>query len=377
MVPLEKGPLSFREMILLLIHALPSNLLFSSAVTQIFTFPNLHLYLTMNVSRAEFNSFVSKQDRRHAEIMAHLQKMSQSIERQHVQSASGTMTESVYEKFHGTIANPAAGRNSQKTSFVNVGASLKSGIDGYNATVEDENKIIISDFDVPLRSWTHSAMDITRTIVAKHPKLNDALGKTSIQGAKMFPYFRDNPQKYNREVSAIVTELKQVLPVLNLASGNWAPRQLLRNVFQNARAKRSSQAHGKTPDQEGRAKKQKSHNTSNSRCKSAKTTRTQPAERILDEVEDFSSSDAEEVSVRRKSRPSSTQTVKHRSSKTMKPRKKTKTREMLHTSGASRKRFRKQDETFGDKRGEKRVKASNENDVDESDSDTLTDSLST
>ena len=174
----------------------------------------------MNVSRAELNSFVSKQDRRHAEIMAHLQRMSQSIERQQLQSASRMKTESVHEKFHGIIANPAAGRNSQKTSFVNVGASLKSGIDSYNTTVEDENKIIISDFDVPLRSWTHSAMDITRTIVAKHPKLNNALGKTSIQGAKMFPYFKDNPQKYNREVSAIVTEPKQVFPVLNLASGN-------------------------------------------------------------------------------------------------------------------------------------------------------------
>ena len=91
----------------------------------------------------------------------------------------------------------------------------------------------------------------------------------------------------------------------------------------------------------------------------------------------FLSSEAEEVPVQGKSRPSSTQTVKHRSSKTMKPRKKTKTREMLHTSGDSSKRFRKQDETFGDKRGEIRVKASNKHDVDESELDTLSDSLST
>ena len=284
----------------------------------------------MNVTKAEFNAFVAKQDRRHAEIMSHLQTLGENVGRLPSANRSETVHDNPYEKYKGFIANPATGRNREKTSFVNVGASLKEGIENHNASASREDRIDVPDFDMPLRAWTHSAMDVTRTIIAKHPALNEGLGKTTIHGAKSLPHFNQNPQKYNRVISAVVLELKQVLPILNLANGNWAPRQLLRNVFQNARARQ-------------RANETK-NNTSldNEVIPRSKEKLRNARKRNAEEIEDFMSGSSEEeepVSWKKSANPAVRSA--RRSSKGSQIRKKNSRRGFEHTLHQSTKRKKK------------------------------------
>lgn len=64
--------------------------------------------------------------------------------------------------------------------------------------------------------------------------LNAALGKASLDEARKLSHFKGKETRYNREVSAVITDIRKALRIVTLAPGDWAARDILRNKFKNA-----------------------------------------------------------------------------------------------------------------------------------------------
>lgn len=149
--------------------------------------------------------------------------------------ASSTIS-CIFDRFAGVIPNPNSGRTSKQSSFINVAAALRTGISRYNESVLGQDpKLETSELDGSLLSWSHSVYSTVGNIVGRHSGLNSALGKASLDEAKKLRYFATRPSRYNREISAVITEIKKAIPIVKLAHGDWAAREILRDKFQNAR----------------------------------------------------------------------------------------------------------------------------------------------
>lgn len=189
----------------------------------------------MSVSRQEFQTFMRKYDEDRREFKELLQQLLAKQIPSNSAVASATMS-CVFHRFVGVIPNPNSGRTSKQSSFINVATALKRGISTYNDSVSDQDpKIETTELDGSLLSWSHSVYSTVGNIIGRYSGLNSALGNASLDEAKKLQYFATRPSRYNREVSGVMTEIKKIVPILNLAHGDWAAREVLRNKFQNAR----------------------------------------------------------------------------------------------------------------------------------------------
>ena len=196
----------------------------------------------MSVSRQEFVSFVKACEKRHEELKQLIQNKACIGHRVHGTVPSVGAKIATYERFRGVIPHPKAGRSSKDSSFVNVPSALKEGIQAYNASLpEDEMRIDTDEFDGPLLSWSYNVSSCLGNIIARSPLLNSFLGKETLHAAKKIPDIRKKLPRYNREVSRVLQELVEVVPVLEVAQGNWAARELIKNKFQVAKNTSSRQ----------------------------------------------------------------------------------------------------------------------------------------
>lgn len=189
----------------------------------------------MSVTRQEFQNFVKKYDADHREFKQMLQQLlAQPIPLNPGGTSSPMFC--VFDRFSGIIPNPNSGRTSKQSSFINVAEALRAGITSHNESVSEQDpKIETSELDGSLLSWSHSVYSTVGNIIGRYSGLNNALGNSSLNEAKNLQYFATRPSRYNRELSAVINEIKKTVPIVKLAQGDWAARELLRNKFQNAR----------------------------------------------------------------------------------------------------------------------------------------------
>lgn len=75
-----------------------------------------------------------------------------------------------------------------------------------------------------------------RGIIGRHHDMNKSLGQTSLDEIRNTNQYQTKPFKYIRDVSSIIREFRRVHPIVKIAKGDWAARELLKNTFQNSKA---------------------------------------------------------------------------------------------------------------------------------------------
>lgn len=185
-----------------------------------------------------------------AEILQALQKIAQQQEtiieklsRNDNRIGQGAVEASIptaatsFSSFEGVILDPKQHRKSNQTSFVNVPLALKNGIKEYNSSLDDgAPRLETNEFEGSLLAWSNAAMASVRTILGKYRDLNDGLGSMSLDSLRRQPRYVNRPGKFNRDKSAVIRDIKKTIPVILIAKGDWAARELLRNTFQNEHA---------------------------------------------------------------------------------------------------------------------------------------------
>lgn len=190
------------------------------------------------VSKSEFEAFTRRYEADQKEIRTLLDSISRNVARSSpMVDKRDSINANSIQAFEGVLTHPKSGRSSKQSSFVNVAASLRTGIDLYNQNLTSvDDKIITAEFDGSLLSWTHNTMASVRGIVGRYSDMNSALGTASLEEVRKTDRYKTKPFKYNRDVSSILREIRKIVPIVVLAKGDWAARELLKNTFQNSKA---------------------------------------------------------------------------------------------------------------------------------------------
>ena len=179
-------------------------------------------------------TFVKLSEQRHEELKSLICSRDNSNSGGVLQLQSGQGN--AFERFRGVIEPLTANRKSSQTSFVNIGRALKDGISEYNSSVHEDSKIITSEFDGSLQSWSYNAYACMENIISRQPLLSSVYGKKTLFAARRLPHIHEKLSKYNREISRALKEVCVAIPVLTIAKGDWAARELLKAKFQNAKS---------------------------------------------------------------------------------------------------------------------------------------------
>lgn len=184
------------------------------------------------------------------------QRISESVKGQHdVQlhrSSSNGDTRSGYDQYSGTVEDPRNNRAPEKSSFISVGSVLRNAIDKHNSDAQERGNTVIKQIDRSAQSFTRIAMKTTEVLLGASSVFGQHLGLHTLQEIQSI--HSNDLSKFLKEYNDISRRLVKTYPVLRLAYGGWAVREIIRGKLISIKEKTrkeniwSDNFHGSTFD---------------------------------------------------------------------------------------------------------------------------------
>lgn len=153
--------------------------------------------------------------------------------------ASTGQAENWYQKFRGIIEDPRINRTSDQTSFISVGKELRVGIEKYNENAQAKGTSVIKQMGRTAQSFSRNALKMTEVLLGASSVFGPHLGSCTLQEVQnLHPKDTHSVLKEYRD---IVRKLVKVYPILDIAYGGWAARELIRAKLISAKEKTKTQ----------------------------------------------------------------------------------------------------------------------------------------
>lgn len=137
-----------------------------------------------------------------------------------------------YRIHRGVIPHPRSSRTSSQSSFIAVGKTLHAGIETHNEMAESKGVSKINQMDASPKAFTRNAMSTLEIVLGASPLFKAHLGSMTLQEIKS--HYTYSPQLFQQAHSDdVIKRLERELPILEIASGHWAARELIRGKLIN------------------------------------------------------------------------------------------------------------------------------------------------